>query len=86
MSFLQWRTLLRHRQATALLADGLTAQAIASRLAVSRRTVHKHLEHLYRKLGAADRLTAVLRAQGRGWLPGPIPSGQSGSSDAHSAT
>ena len=76
----------RERVVLQLLADGLTAQAIATRLAVSKRTVHKHLEHLYRKLGAADRLTAVLRAQGRGWLPGPIPSGQSGSSDAHSAT
>ncbi|MBB1513212.1 helix-turn-helix transcriptional regulator [Tessaracoccus sp. MC1627] len=76
----------REKVVLELLADGLTAQAMASRLAVSRRTVHKHLEHLYKKLGATDRLTAVLWAQGRGWLPAPMPSGQSGSSDAHSAT
>lgn len=76
----------RERVVLQLLADGLTAQAIATRLAVSKRTVHKHLEHLYRKLGTADRLAAVLRAPGRGWLHAPIPSGQSGSSDAHSAT
>ena len=76
----------RERVVLQLLADGLTAQAIASRLAVSRRTVHKHLEHLYRKLGAADRLTAVLRAQGRGWLPGPCDPPQSSSSASHSIT
>lgn len=32
MSFLQWRTLLRHRQATALLADGLTVATVAVRV------------------------------------------------------
>lgn len=74
----------RERVVLHLLADGLTAQAISSRLAVSRRTVHKHLEHLYRKRGAADRLTAVLRAQGRGWLPRPADQPQA-SGAAHSA-
>ncbi|HSO69835.1 MAG TPA: LuxR C-terminal-related transcriptional regulator, partial [Arachnia sp.] len=74
----------RERVVLQLLADGLTAQAMASRLAVSRRTVHKHLEHLYKKLGAADRLTAVLRAQGRGWLPRPSDAPQSSSSASHS--
>ncbi|MHA6513088.1 helix-turn-helix transcriptional regulator [Tessaracoccus sp. Z1128] len=74
----------REKVVLQLLADGLTAQAIASRLAVSKRTVHKHLEHLYRKLGAADRLTAVLRAQGRGWLPRPSDTPQSPSPASHS--
>ena len=53
----------RERRVLDLLADGLTARAIANRLSISPRTVHRHLGHLYRKLGAADRLTAVLRAQ-----------------------
>jgi len=53
-----------------LLADGLTAEAIGRRLGISNRTVHKHTENLYRKLAATDRLTAVLRAQGLGLLPG----------------
>ncbi|QUQ62532.1 response regulator transcription factor [Kutzneria sp. CA-103260] len=53
-----------------LLADGLTAEAIGRRLGISGRTVHKHTENLYRKLAASDRLTAVLRAQGLGLLPG----------------
>ncbi len=53
-----------------LLADGLTAEAVGRRLGISGRTVHKHTENLYRKLSASDRLTAVLRAQGLGLLPG----------------
>jgi DNA-binding CsgD family transcriptional regulator len=53
-----------------LLATGLTAEGIGRRLGISPRTVHKHLNALYRKLGAADRLSAVLRAQAAGLLPG----------------
>lgn len=56
----------------ALLTEGLTARAIGHRLMVSERTVHKHLEHLYRKLDARDRLSAVLTARQLGLLdPGP---------------
>lgn len=43
----------------ALVAEGLTATAVGRRLAISPRTVHKHLEHAYRKLGVTDRVTAV---------------------------
>lgn len=53
----------------ALVARGATAHGIAARLGVSHRTVHKHQENLYRKLGAVDRLSAVLRAQQCGLLP-----------------
>lgn len=61
----------RERVVLDLLAAGATAERIAARLAISARTVHKHQEHLYRKLGACDRLSAVLAAQRRGLLPGP---------------
>jgi DNA-binding CsgD family transcriptional regulator len=54
-----------------LLGDGLTAEAIARRLRTSPRTVHKHLEHLYRKLGVRDRLMAVQRAREAGILAPP---------------
>lgn len=54
-----------------LLGDGLTAVAIAHRLRTSPRTVHKHLEHLYRKLGVRDRLLAVQRAREAGLLAPP---------------
>jgi DNA-binding CsgD family transcriptional regulator len=62
-----------------LLGDGLTAQAIARRLDTSPRTVHKHLEHLYRKLGVRDRLVAVQRARDVGLLATPPqPGGRRG--------
>ena len=58
-----------------LLGSGLTAAAIARRLHTSPRTVHKHLEHLYRKLGVRDRLMAVQRARDAGLLATPVPRG-----------
>jgi DNA-binding CsgD family transcriptional regulator len=51
-----------------LLVEGLTAGAIGRRLAIGERTVQKHLEHAYTKLGVRDRLSAVLRAQHLGLL------------------
>jgi DNA-binding CsgD family transcriptional regulator len=52
-----------------LLSDALTAAAIGRRLGISTRTVQKHLESLYRKLGTSDRLGTVLQAQVIGLLP-----------------
>ncbi|MGY1722236.1 response regulator transcription factor [Blastococcus sp. SYSU DS0533] len=58
-----------------LLGSGLTAAAMARRLHTSPRTVQKHLEHLYRKLGVRDRLMAVQRAREAGLLAAPASSG-----------
>ena len=58
-----------------LLGAGLTAQSIARRLQTSPRTVHKHLEHLYRKLGVRDRMMAVQRAREAGLLAAPVELG-----------
>lgn len=55
----------REKEILAALADGHTAHAIARRLTISERTVHKHLEHLYAKIGVHDRLEAV------GWRDAP---------------
>lgn len=52
-----------------LMHTSCTATAIGARLGVSPRTVQKHQEHLYRKLGARDRLEAVLLGQRSGLLP-----------------
>ncbi|WP_234010138.1 helix-turn-helix transcriptional regulator [Streptomyces sp. SA3_actF] len=52
----------------ALLAEARTASAIAQRLGISPRTVHRHLAHLYRKFGTRDRLATVLRARETGVL------------------
>jgi DNA-binding NarL/FixJ family response regulator len=51
-----------------LVAQGLTNQAVASRLGVSPKTVNAHLEHTYTKLGVSTRVAAVVHAQRRGWL------------------
>ncbi|MEU7299688.1 LuxR C-terminal-related transcriptional regulator [Streptomyces sp. NPDC007206] len=52
-----------------LLGEALTADAIGRRLGISVRTVHKHVENIYRKLGTRDRLGTVLRAQQLGLVP-----------------
>ena len=51
-----------------LLADGLTAASIGVRLGISSRTVHRHLQGAYRKLGTHDRVSAVLAARDAGLL------------------
>jgi DNA-binding CsgD family transcriptional regulator len=45
-----------------LVASGSSTRLIAHRLQCSPRTVNKHLEHIYRKLGVGDRVNAVLAA------------------------
>lgn len=51
-----------------LLSGGGTADAIGRRLGISSRTVHHHLQHIYRKLGVNDRMKAVLAAQAMGLI------------------
>jgi DNA-binding CsgD family transcriptional regulator len=48
-----------------LLVQGFTATAIGHRLGMSPRTATKHIEHIYRKLGVTDRVSATLVAQRR---------------------
>jgi DNA-binding CsgD family transcriptional regulator len=50
------------------LADGHTAYGIGLRLQMAPRTASKHLEHVYRKLGVSNRLSAVTAAQEAGIL------------------
>jgi DNA-binding CsgD family transcriptional regulator len=51
----------REVQILRLVADGRTNASIAHSLGVSPRTIAKHLEHLYRKLGVTSRAAAVSR-------------------------
>jgi DNA-binding CsgD family transcriptional regulator len=62
----------REQDVLVLLAAGSTARAIAGQLQVSPRTVCKHLEHIYAKLGVGDRLSAVSQAHSLGLLPLPV--------------
>jgi DNA-binding CsgD family transcriptional regulator len=59
----------RERGVLELIALGMTSRAVARRLHISERTVHKHLEHIYRKTGCGDRLTAVRRVLEAGLIP-----------------
>jgi len=44
------------------LAAGKTDRDIGTILGISARTVHKHLQHIYEKLGVETRTAAVARA------------------------
>jgi DNA-binding CsgD family transcriptional regulator len=59
----------RERDVLRLLCEGLSPTTIARRLELSPRTVTKHQERLYRKLGICDRVNAVLAAQRLGIVP-----------------
>lgn len=67
---------VRETAVLAELVDGRTAAAIARRLDISPRTVTKHLEHVYRKLGVRDRVSAVIAAQRLGLAPVPAQRGR----------
>ena len=56
-----------------LLATGCTAKSISVQLGCSVRTVNKHLEHLYRKLGVKDKVSAVRLGEAEGWVHRPMP-------------
>jgi DNA-binding CsgD family transcriptional regulator len=53
----------REIQVLDLIADGLANTEIARELALSERTIAKHLEHIYTKLGVSNRTAAVARAR-----------------------
>jgi DNA-binding CsgD family transcriptional regulator len=52
----------REREVLALVATGKTNRGIAEVLTISARTVQKHLEHVFQKLGAETRMAAAIRA------------------------
>jgi DNA-binding CsgD family transcriptional regulator len=52
----------RERQILALVAAGKTNAEIAFVLSISARTVQKHLEHIFQKLGVETRTAAAVRA------------------------
>jgi DNA-binding CsgD family transcriptional regulator len=57
-----WRLTTREREVLEWLATGKTNRDIADNIGAKRRTVEKHLEHIYEKLGVETRTAAVMRA------------------------
>ena len=55
----------REREVVAWLAGGKTDRDIGAILGCSHRTVQKHLQRVYEKLGVETRTAAVMRALGR---------------------
>ncbi|OUC99673.1 response regulator transcription factor [Streptosporangium minutum] len=56
----QSRLTPREEQVLELIAAGLTRQVAARRLRISIRTLDKHLEAVYRKLGVNSHIQAAL--------------------------
>lgn len=56
----------RETEVMAMLAEGLSARQISSRLSLSERTVNTHVANLYRKLGVSNRVEAVMTAMRMG--------------------
>lgn len=52
----------REREILSFLPAGKTNAEIATILCISARTVQKHLEHVFQKLGVETRTAAALRA------------------------
>lgn len=64
----KWNALSpREKEILRQLAEGLNNRSISSNLSISLKTVEKHLERIYRKLGVTSRAKAVLwgREHGR---------------------
>ena len=59
----------RELEVLALIADGFTNREIADRLVVGVSTVKKHVQHIYAKLDAKNRTSAVAQARERSLLP-----------------
>ena len=53
----------REHDVLELLAEGLRQKEIAGRLLISEKTVGTHMEHIFSKLGAHNRLQAVALAR-----------------------
>jgi DNA-binding NarL/FixJ family response regulator len=60
---------VREVEVLRLLARGLSTKAIAERLLMSPKTAGNHIEHIYGKIDAKNRVAASLFAVQHGLLP-----------------
>lgn len=61
----------REVEVLSLVVGGMSSQAVAKKLFVSKRTVDFHLANIYSKLSVSNRLQALHEATRRGLLPYP---------------
>jgi len=61
----------REHEVLSLVALGWTNCEVAGRLAISARTVEKHLEHVYAKLGVSGRFGAMQQVAERTLVRAP---------------
>jgi DNA-binding NarL/FixJ family response regulator len=59
----------REVEVLGLLARGLSSKQIAAHLVISPKTAANHVEHIYSKIGASNRVAASLFAMQHGLLP-----------------
>jgi DNA-binding CsgD family transcriptional regulator len=52
-----------------LLARGLSAKEIATRLVITPKTARNHIEHIYAKTGTSNRVRASMFAVQHGLIP-----------------
>ncbi|WP_420791454.1 response regulator transcription factor [Actinomycetospora lutea] len=58
----------RETEVLSLLSQGKSAYQAASLLLISRRTIEKHVEHIYRKLEVGDKVGAINRGRELGLI------------------
>ena len=58
----------RELEVMRLLAEGIENREIASRMALSEKTVRNHLSRIYQKLGVSNRMLAVLYCKEHGLI------------------
>ena len=63
------RLTIREREVLKMVALGLTANAIADRLSISRNTVNTYLKRMYAKLSVSSRAEAAVLARSAGLMP-----------------
>jgi DNA-binding CsgD family transcriptional regulator len=59
----------REIEVVRLLARGMSNKDIAKKLVISPKTARNHIEHIYAKIGASNRVTASLFAVQHGLIP-----------------
>jgi DNA-binding NarL/FixJ family response regulator len=67
--FTQETLTLRDREILSLLANGMSARKIAGKLPISERTVEWHIDRTMKRLGARNRIQAVVIAIRDGVIP-----------------